>query len=1435
MLVGGIGGLLRLGGLPGRLEGDHAGNLIVLEVAPAGKDHRRIGGMRGSRQRLDVCVGVHDRLRSRFSDHAAVHAVGHDHVHAGDGILAILQRIGGSIHGVMRAPGSGVGRVAGHGLGGAVAPAVAVLVNPGVKVVTLTGRVGGQRGVLALGHLLAEHDVVFLGAVQEHDGVELRPLGGIGGVGRHRLGHGRLPAVEAVALAGGLGRGGGRVPGQQAGGGLVVEDHRVLHAVGVGDGVGGVSGQQVERVEEDGFFPLGHVSDITRHRVAPCRAPLYELPTLRGGDIRVVVLRSRRIFLQVAIDLVSKQGAVLAVHVDDGVETDDLHIGLDALAGGLLGPDHHVDGGRGFIGGNRQQASVLINLCFTAVIALNGILHAHDGVGGVGAVLGLGSGQHAGGLVAVKDRLDGGVLLRAADQVQRQGAAVRLCLFTFSNGAGGPDHDVLVEDLVGADVEHTIFVDPGAVGLLVLHVPCELRLLDRVAHIGEALNHGHVHTVDVDGGALGGHGHGMVHVEGGRYRDFAPDALRGGGRVGGAHLEHVGRDAVGGVAVFRRDFDVHGVGGRVLERAAVQALAPIDLRGVLVRRVVCHGGHGARHGTRHAGDVELGDGQLAGGGEGEIKHVARLGELRGRRAVDLHGGVVPAQSMVGIEGKARNIGGLGLEMALGIQHGQRAGRLVKPGDAAVADLDGLVVDHAGAGDGHLRRLARHGRRDVDAGVHRRVLRHRRGDGGMAVGRFGGLLGGVVVRRGIRHVGNQRDLLAVPRGVDGQRGVGAHLLAVHPPAVANPAGYGGRGPRVERGDQRIAHLRRGLGRVGVGALVDDAHARNRAVGAHGAGGGADGLTRVGIRGDGLDADGLAHVRGLDLILAGHIGMRLGADRPDIGDLAAGAQAVQRVGGEVHGDGFPDHGAGVVERHGGDDLVADDGVAQRAVDIVHAAFRVKGADPVDARAAHAHLDAVADSRFGHGDIGPVQVEGGFHTGGGVDHDPLIGGGGGGGGDHGGAAVARGEGVVAQRGGGNIGALHQTIGGSGGAARVGRDALHPQADLLAQVVGGDLVAGGGSHHVAIGHPYAVDGRAGGGHDGAEHLAHHDGAVLDAQIDGEHFRAAAHLAGGRADGHAAEGVNTVDLELNQLADVALLHGIGRLGAHLNAAHAPAVADRGRGGLEHGGQGIPHEGLRPVERYLGHLAAGNHRVGGVLPGAVVYAGARDRQGDGLADVVVEHAQRGAVALLHAVHLPAVGHRRIRRGDDSLKHVVHDGRRIIDAHGLHHLGRRRRRRRDGDITAHHIAAHTADGNIVPLVAIGKNGHGRAGAVELNAFPVRRGAQPNAQAVVADHGAGAHAAALTAAAGAGAAGAEYEELVHHPAHGFTDADLRPLGAALLHDDRRAYVVFCHDAIGLAGAFAHTYPIAVFAGDHRILLRRGDRGHQSHQRQGNQQDA
>ena len=92
-------------------------------------------------------------------------------------------------------------------------------------------------------------------------------------------------------------------------------------------------------------------------------------------------------------------------------------------------------------------------------------------------------------------------------------------------------------------------------------------------------------------------------------------------------------------------------------------------------------------------------------------------------------------------------------------------------------------------------------------------------------------------------------------------------------------------------------------------------------------------------------------------------------------------------------------------------------------------------------------------------------------------------------------------------------------------------PQADLLPRSLAVTFVAGGGSHHVAIGHPHAVDGRAPeGGHDGAEHLAHHDGAILlMLRSIGEHFRVAAHPPEAEQMGHAAEGVNAVDLQLNQ------------------------------------------------------------------------------------------------------------------------------------------------------------------------------------------------------------------------------------------------------------------------------------------------------------------
>ena len=772
-------------------------------------------------------------------------------------------------------------------------------------------------------------------------------------------------------------------------------------------------------------------------------------------------------------------------------------------------------------------------------------------------------------------------------------------------------------------------------------------------------------------------------------------------------------------------------------------------------------------------------------------------------------------------------------MTLGVQLGNGARGGVVPDDGAGADGFGLVVLGDGIAHRGLRGRAGYGSGDAEVGAHGRVLldRARGGGDGAGVGGFARNL--------------QTDGLTLPGGLQGQGIAGSDDRVIDLPGIGDAQGIK-RAGGVDAGLEDLSHLRGGAAGVGVASVDEDGRALKLGA-AHDRGGrGAADLAGVAVGADGLDLDGLAHVGALDGIGAGVVGIDLGAYGPHEGDEPGLAGGFQRVGREAgledvsgHGRVAADGGTAGIDGHAADLLAADDALGGGAFDI---AVGVVDAVVAVLVGIGAHLDALARGAdgaavhrdgFGHGKaraavfLLPAALA--------VFNVPLIGGCRGGGREHRGEGVARhGLGVVDGHG-GDGGLLDGAIGRGGHGAAVGRGALDGHGDLLAQVVGGHLVAGGGGYHVAIGAPGVIAGRAAGNDGGADHVAHQQGTILDAERHGIELAVAQHVPGRRADGHAAEGLIAGNLELDELAQVALLNGVAGLGAHLGPAHTPAVGHRRGGGLDVGGERVPHEGLFLAQGDGGDAAAGNDLVGGVGLGAVVHAGARHRQGDLLADVGVEHTQGSGVALLHAVHLPAVGDGRVRRGDDSLKHVVHDGRRIVDAHGLNHLGRGRRSGRDGDIAAHHVAAHAADGNIVPLVAIGKNRHGRAGAVELNALAARRGAQPYAQAVVADDGAGAHAAAFAAGAGAGAAGAEDEELVHHPAHGFTDADLRPLGAALLHDDRRAYVVFCHDAIGLAGAFAHTYPIAVFAGDHRILLRRGDRGHQSHQRQGNQQDA
>ena len=1454
--------------------------------------------MRGRWQRADKRIGFHDVLGNELTDHRAVHTVGDDDPHALDGVLQRTHAVGGI---VMRAPGRGVGHVAGHGLGEAVAPAVAVLVNPGVKVIALAGRVGGQRGVLALGHLLAEHDVVFLGPVKEYDVVQLRPPGGIGRVGGHGLGHGGLPAVEAVALAGGLGRGRRNIAGQQAGGSLIVEDHRVLHTVGVGDGEGGVrglllplggighgssdqlghgrlpadefialalgrtleGGRRVAReqaggglVGEDlltlhavgigdglvgqqrhhqrryvGGLPLGGVGHIAGDGGLQRRIPADELGVRVGGILAEG--RGGGAAGKVVKALGSEGLAAHAVLVDDGVAGVDLDVGAHAVAGRLQRVGHDVDGGCGLVGADRQQA-VLADLGIVAVVVFHGPADTQHGIGGVSGELRVRAGGHGGGLRAVKDGGDGGVLVGAAHQLDGQRAGVLLAVGGLDLGL----HDELaVHDLIAADVELAgVLVDPGVVGLGVAHGPLKAGgLLGHVAQARKALDDDGVGAVDVDGGALGGHGQRAADVEG-RGDDHVAAGVGGrGGGVGGADLKEVIGQRGRRVAVCRGQGDDGGVLLHIDEGlAAVDAGAPVHLCRVLVGGVLKDGGHLAGHGPRDAGDVIAGDLRAGGRGEGRaVKDVAAFLDRGSRLVVDLDAGADPAVAGLGGEGQAREVLNRGLKVTLGVQLGNGARGGVVPDDGAGADGFGLIVLGDGIAHRGLRGRAGHGSGDLEVGAHGRILldRARGGGDGAGVGGFARNL--------------QTDGLTLPGGLQGQGIAGSDDRVIDLPGIGDAQGIK-RAGGVDAGLEDLSHLRGGAAGVGVASVDEDGRALKLGA-AHDRGGrGAADLAGVAVGADGLDLDGLAHVGALDGIDAGVVGIDLGAYGPHEGDEPGLAGGFQRVGREAgledvsgHGRVVADGRAAGIDGHAADLLAADDALGSGAFNV---AVGVVDAIVAVLVGIGAHLDALAGSAdgvavhrdgFGHGKaraaafLLPAALA--------VFDVPLIGGRRGGGREHCGEGVARhGLGVVDGHG-GDGGLLDGAIGRGGHGAAVGGRALHGHGDLLAQVGGGHLVAGGGGHHVAIGAPGVVAGRAAGNDGGADHIAHQQGTVLDAQRHGIKLAVAQHVPGGGADGHAAEGLIAGDLELDELAQVALLNGVARLGAHLGPAHAPAVGDGRGGGLDVGGERVAHEGLVLAQGDGGDAAAGDDLVGGVGLRAVVHAGTRHRQGDLPADVGVEHAQGSGLALLDAVHLPAVGHRRVRGRDGGFQHVVHNGRGIVDADGLHSLGGGRGRRRHGDVTAHHVAAHPGDGDIMPLVAIGKNRHGRAGTVKLNPVAARRGAQPYAQPVVADNGAGAHTARLAAGAGAGAGGSKAEELVHHPADGFTDADLRPLGAALLHDDRRAYVVFCHDAISLAGAFAHAYPIAVFADDRRVLLRRGDRGHQPHQRQGDQQDA
>ena len=339
------------------------------------------------------------------------------------------------------------------------------------------------------------------------------------------------------------------------------------------------------------------------------------------------------------------------------------------------------------------------------------------------------------------------------------------------------------------------------------------------------------------------------------------------------------------------------------------------------------------------------------------------------------------------------------------------------------------------------------------------------------------------------------------------------------------------------------------------------------------------------------------------------------------------------------------------------------------------------------------------------------------------------------HGGSRARSGIAVVAD---GHVGDRPGGAHGGGQAAAlraaVHARAGHDQLDLLAHVIGGHGVGGRVAHLVAA-HLPGVDYAGPGGVEGGGHHVAHDGRDGVEGYAGEHG-VADHGVGGRAGDGALVGACARHAQLNGLAHVVGIHGVGGVGALEHAAHQPFIADgggAGRYGLHR--QHAAHHGHIVVEGNAGdlvvlvvdeelvhHPAHAAAHADAVPHGALLQHG---HLGAHTVDADLGIALAGAGAQAHAVAVAAPD-------GGVAKHIAVIG---IVASEVQEL-------------AHHIADGAADADAGPVRAALQHRHRRAhrvGADDAVAC-AGAGAQAHAVAVVAGDISG-------ALAGDGAAHAE----------------------------------------------------------------------------------
>ena len=1001
--------------------------------------------------------------------------------------------------------------------------------------------------------------------------------------------------------------------------------------------------------------------------------------------------------------------------------------------------------------------------------------------------------------------LDGGIHIGAADQVDANGGLFLLITHAVSiEVAPDADTDYTVSSFVHANGQLAVAIDAGSIDHSVDDLPLGgdgAGIANVVLSIEQALHQTAVVAIEVDIGLISGDSYiGILALE---DRSHSDGSIRASGRVSGglgdisgAHREHVLSHTTSDILVDTSDRNSSLILSSSAKHGTIQTSSIPGNRSSVLIGFESSDRNSAFHRTRQFGDVVIGD-LLLGSLEGGIDHTSGLIDHNTGRTGHSDRAVGQRVASRHIERDRGDVGGVGQIVTMTIQFSLYIGVAAEQPVDAAAVVD-IVYLEAGSID---RRHARLGIGNIYSSSQRIQSRYR----SSAANHFALIIAGTG--------GNHSNFSAGKSTIMGNRVGGTNCLQriVDIPLVVSSSLR-----RINHSLKDVTKIRRSRQSACILGLVHNSNACKHSIFHDRVGIQAVCLTNIAVRTGHLYTDNLANVGGLDRVISIMIRSNLSVDHPYIGlSVTEGRNQRLILRGRIRSGGqrIADNGIGIVQRYTGDLLVVDHGfspVAEHNGGINAAALSPDHELLIN----HSGLDnqrgAYAYTVFGQ----VVRIE--------LAIVPHIGSGSGGRSQTGIKHIAHNRRICAADAHAGDLLAGNLLGGSRNRTSVGINALHGQVELLAQIQSANIVVSFSRHNFAVDGPAVF-------HISIRRLnisayAFANQRIVIGQLNILQFLVAGNI-GFRAAGNAAfVTANANNLQLNQLADVAFLHGVGGIIADLNTSHAPVVLDAGRGRLQNRTDHVADNGSESVQLHALHAAADlNKRFRRIGSGAVAAVDAGNGQTDQLAGIAGQNAEGGLGAQFNAVNLPAVLHRSAFGLDLGFHDVTNHRVGVVDRHRLDLAAHSAFTAGStvgtigslGQELPHHVAKRTIDGNIAPGLAVLNQRNGRAGAIQVDTAAAGSRAQPHTQTIAAGDVHGAQTRnGRTDITGTGRA--KVQILVLHPADSAADLQLRPLSARLKHNSRRAHAVEANDAVGLAGAFAQADAISILTGNSRIFF-------------------